>query len=356
MTYLPLSIAPSIYGQQQVEQEFLQAILAGRCSPAWIIHGPRGVGKSAVAVRVARALLNGRTASHASSQKGGILDFIVTDTLVAQMQNGTHPDFQYLYLGMNRNEDSKKISTNISVDHIRQAKKFLQQTPVQSLRKVLIVDDAHTMGEGAANALLKTLEESSDKALILLVTPCLYQVPLTIISRCRCVGALPLSKRALRRVLTKKFPHLKEEENTLFASMANGSVGMAITYAKHPETTLSLFGLMIDALSKDENSVYVLAKAVTGNDEVKNFTLLESMVSSWIDRLLLSLIKKERFYTISHQEGVAVRKIFKKYTKSELLGFRDTIRRLFSSAQFPLNMDRKSLVITAFLPLHTTGS
>ncbi len=74
---------------------------------------------------------------------------------------------------------------SIKIEHIRQAQRFLSLKTVNTERKVLIINNAHTMGEEAANAFLKTLEEPPAHSLIILLTSRLDSILPTIISRCR---------------------------------------------------------------------------------------------------------------------------------------------------------------------------
>ena len=75
--------------------------------------------------------------------------------------------------------------TAIGIDQVRQATHFLQQTPLYGDLKMLLIRDADQMTLAAANSLLKTLEEPSGNALILLSTAEPWRLPATVRSRCQ---------------------------------------------------------------------------------------------------------------------------------------------------------------------------
>ena len=77
--------------------------------------------------------------------------------------------------------------TAIGVDQVRQATHFLQQTPLYGDLKMLLIRDADQMTLAAANSLLKTLEEPSGNALLLLSTAEAWRLPATVRSRCQMV-------------------------------------------------------------------------------------------------------------------------------------------------------------------------
>jgi len=84
--------------------------------------------------------------------------------------------------------------TNVKIEHIREAQKFVSLSPVRLDKKVLIINRAHTMRDEAANAFLKTLEEPPGRALIIVLADRLDTILPTILSRC-CKLYFPLKEQ-----------------------------------------------------------------------------------------------------------------------------------------------------------------
>ena len=90
---------------------------------------------------------------------------------------GTHGDLVLLKVSEGK--------TAIGIDQVREATHFLQQTPLYGATKLLLVRDADRMTLAAANSFLKTLEEPSGNALVLLSSSEAWRLPPTVRSRCQ---------------------------------------------------------------------------------------------------------------------------------------------------------------------------
>jgi DNA polymerase III delta prime subunit len=94
----------------------------------------------------------------------------------ALMQAGTHPDFRYVEPAVG--------SQWITMDVIRELSEWATHKPLLSQRRVAIITAAHALNRQAGNALLKTLEESSEETLFILLTHQPALVLATLRSRC----------------------------------------------------------------------------------------------------------------------------------------------------------------------------
>jgi len=103
-----------------------------------------------------------------------------------------HPDIFYLH------EES-----TISIEKIRDLKKFMSLKPYSAPYKFVIIDNAHTMTTEASNSILKTLEEPSPNSILILITSQMYQMLPTVISRCEIVKFAPHANSILRNYLKK---------------------------------------------------------------------------------------------------------------------------------------------------------
>jgi len=104
--------------------------------------------------------------------------------------------------------EPEKAGGIIKVDQIREVTDFVNQSSLQGDHRVVIINPANNMNINAANALLKTLEEPSSGALLILIADLRNRLPATILSRCRrVVFPVPPKQQALEWLR----PQLKEE-------------------------------------------------------------------------------------------------------------------------------------------------
>ena len=166
------------------QRDAARAALAQRSNwpHALLIHGPRGIGKHALALNFAQGLLCEAPASD------GLACGACPGCRYAQA--GQHPDLLRLELLMLDPDDgSLEAVETISVDRIRSLTGFAQLTGHRQQAKVAVIAPAERMLPAAANALLKTLEEPPPGTYLILVSDHPGRVPATILSRCRKMAA-----------------------------------------------------------------------------------------------------------------------------------------------------------------------
>lgn len=146
-----------------------RARLAQRIPHALLFSGPAGVGKKQLALRFSKALL---------CQSGDEVACGHCDACV-QFDNGSHPDYRFLA------PDEK--SGNFKIETIRALGQDLALTSQYGGYRIAVLDGVDGFTEGAANALLKTLEEPPPGVVLLLLTPWPGRLMATIRSRCQQV-------------------------------------------------------------------------------------------------------------------------------------------------------------------------
>ena len=149
---------------------------------ALLVHGPRGIGKHALALNFAQALLceAPRADGLACGECAGCRYAVA----------GQHPDFMRLELLLIDPETGTLAAVEtIGIDRVRALTEFVQLTSHRQRAKVAIVSPAERMNAAAANALLKTLEEPPSGTYLILVSDQPGRVPATILSRCRRLAA-----------------------------------------------------------------------------------------------------------------------------------------------------------------------
>jgi len=176
--------------EQHEAKRLLSAALADGPAHAYLLHGPPGVGKRALALLFAAELLG----EH------------------ARVERRTHPDLYVL----------EPVGDQIRIDDIRVLRHDLHMRPYEASRRVYLLFDADTMNEDAADALLKDLEEPPSYAVIVLIANDLGPLPETIRSRCQLIPFRRLSEVAVRAEIAARAPQLPDDEVTTIARVASG--------------------------------------------------------------------------------------------------------------------------------------
>ena len=148
-----------------------ESVSAQKLPHALLFAGVAGVGKTHLAMLLAQRLLCLTTAAELACGKCKACQLMAV---------GTHPDLMLL--------EPEAVGKAIKIDAIRQTNDFLSKTAQQGGRKVVVIAPAEAMTTGAANALLKSLEEPAGRAHIFLISHQTSAVLSTIRSRCRMVA------------------------------------------------------------------------------------------------------------------------------------------------------------------------
>lgn len=203
MTWL-LPGLDGLAGNLAVREGMSAAVRAGRLFPAYLFHGPSGVGKRAVAMAVARALLCNR---------GGCGE---CDDCAAVDEN-RHGDLHRVAAA-----EGKML---VSIDQVQELSAAIQLRPWSAAVKVALVEDSHLISEDAASALLKVLEEPPCHAHFFLLEEAAF-LPPTVRSRCCEVAFSAVGEGEIARVLEKR--GVEAARAALAARLAGGSVGRAL--------------------------------------------------------------------------------------------------------------------------------
>jgi DNA polymerase-3 subunit delta' len=178
------------FPEQPEAKRLLRAALAEGPAHAYLLHGPRGVGKSRAALAFAGELLGDH------------------DRAVRR----AHPDLYVL----------EPLGDQIRIDDVRELRRDLHMRPFEAQRRVYVIAAADTLNEDAADALLKDLEEPPPYAVIVLLAHDLGPLPETILSRCQLVPFRRLSEKAVRAEIDARAPELGVEERIALARVAGG--------------------------------------------------------------------------------------------------------------------------------------
>ncbi len=207
------------------------AVASGRLAHALLFVGPAGVGKGLAARELAKLLF-------CESPRGaGPDDLDPCDACSAcrRVENGAHPDLYWFRKEPGRNdfrihlvargthrEEGPEVTVTESV----------ALTPMEAPRTVTVLDDAERLNDAAANALLKSLEEPSPHAVLVLLCADASRLPGTILSRCQWVRFRALPEPFVAAKLASLLPDdVPQAERALASRFSGGSLAEAVRLA-----------------------------------------------------------------------------------------------------------------------------
>ena len=196
---------------------FLQAAVNHkRLAHAYLFHGEEAIGKRLTALRLAQALSCERPSD------AGDLDSCGTCRSCRQIEAYTHPDFFVI------EPDPEQATRQIKIEQVRQIEHQIMYRPLIGERKICLIDDADRMTIGAANALLKTLEEPPEHSLFLVISSRPAALPATIRSRCQALRFLTPARTQVEAALILK-NEIPPADARFLAILSEGRLGEALT-------------------------------------------------------------------------------------------------------------------------------
>jgi DNA polymerase-3 subunit delta' len=206
-----------IVGLGQLKGNLRNALKYNKISHAYMIQGEKLSGKMMVADIFARALQCEEEEGEKPCNKC---------RSCRQALGNNHPDIIYV------KHDKPNV---ISVDNIReQINGDVAIKPYSGPKKIYIVDEAEKMNVQAQNALLKTLEEPPEYAVIILLTTSMQAMLATILSRCVVLETKPVADDVIKDYLMKEV-EIPDYRAAVCASFARGNVGRAIALSTNED-------------------------------------------------------------------------------------------------------------------------
>jgi DNA polymerase-3 subunit delta' len=228
-----------IVGHKTPMADLVGSLSSPRLHHAWLFAGDQGIGKATVARAFARTLLccaadlslpRDSLAVAASHRVGRLFDAM------------THPDFLLVErlpkdpkLAMEVAREDWPADTerarSITIEQIRALNPVLSMKPSLSARRVIMIDAIDDLERGAANALLKSLEEPPHGTLFILISHAPGRLLPTIRSRCRVLRFHPLSDEEMRNFLAARQDVAGPDEVEVLVRAGGGSPGRALGFA-----------------------------------------------------------------------------------------------------------------------------
>jgi len=343
-----------LVGHDSAERTMLAASQSSRLHHAWLLTGPRGIGKATLAWRFARFLLAG--------QEGGL--FGVPESLdVAADAPGrnlvdarTHSGLFHLRRSLHPKDN--RIRDEIAIDDVRELTAFMHKT--EDGRRVAIVDSADEMNRNSANAILKILEEPRPNSILLIVSHAPGRLLPTIRSRCRRLALQPLADETVIRLLGDYAPDTRPDERTALARLGEGSIGRALELAG--AGSLDLYREMVEVLATlpelDMPRLHGFAErfARRGEEANADWRSLNYLFDGWLKGLarraaLGDEIKAEAAPIVPSESGLHAR-LLAAASLDRWIEAWEKVAHLLSRAD-AVNLDRKQTVLGSFLVLQS---
>jgi DNA polymerase III subunit delta' len=271
----------ALFGHAQAETALLAAYRGGRIPHAFLIAGPKGIGKATLAYRLARFVLAhpDPAAPEVASATSLAVDpeHPVARRIAAQAQG------DLLILERTPNEKGV-LRQQIAVDDIRRTVAFFGSTAGEGGWRVAIVDAVDELNRAGANALLKVLEEPPQRALLLLVSHSAARVMPTLRSRCRIVTLRPLSTTDVAAAVAVATGAAADDADVVAAAAAaDGSVSRALALLDGDALELrqQAFDLLDKLPAVDTGALHALGEAIAGTDAAPLAAFLDT-INAWL--------------------------------------------------------------------------
>jgi DNA polymerase-3 subunit delta' len=327
----------NIIGQARAKKYLQRAVTEQRIAHAYLLWGPRGIGKDALAIEFARTVL-------CQTQKAESCGVCPECKKVNTLQ---HPNLKIIFALPPSEKDSssgeekmktdiqsevreqmeRKASDNyfhfsiprasvINTGSVREIRRESSMTAFDAGKKIFIISDAELMNEASQNALLKVLEEPPADTIFLLTTSRKELLRPTILSRCQSIRCDALLEDEIETAL-KEREHVEPKQARLVAQLANGDYSRAV----------DLLGE--DLIHLRESAVNFLRAVAVGKpvqifEEMDFFLDSDRKVSEqflqimllWLRDAMLMQEGKERVINVDQSESLS--KFVERYKKAEL--------------------------------------
>lgn len=346
-------------GHEDAEHTLLDAFYSERMHHAWLITGPKGIGKATLAYKFARFVLaHGKKASDGPglfgderpASRAENLDMMPDNLIFQRIAANGHGDL--LAIERRVNEKTGALKSVIDVDSVREVGHKMSQTAAEGGWRVVIIDAADEMNPNAANAVLKVLEEPPKNALMLLVSHNPGRLLPTIRSRCRTLQLRPLKPELVVELTGIYAPDVSAQDAQRLAELSDGSIGRALGLVD--EGGLELYAQLMKLLHTlpklDVKALHAFADKVARAGADNAFNTVTGLLRWWLERMILVAAGKA---AVQGEDAAFMRSLAAQANLESWFLVWEKINQLVARTN-GLHLDKKQIMLDIFLGLEHT--
>jgi len=313
-----------IIGHDRPKAVLKAALRHDRVAHAYLFHGEPGIGKRLTAFRFAQAInCDSPDAVNAQDACGRCRS-------CQQIESRTHPDFILIV------PDQEQANPQIKIEEVRALEEQIIYRPLVGQRRVVIIDDADRLTLGAANALLKTLEEPPGYTVLILVTSRPHMLPVTIRSRCQSLRfAAPAQSRVEADLAAKR--SLSRSDARFLATVTQNRLGEALEADLASIREKQRDFATVTARSALQSVANVLATAEALHREERSAEALE-WIARWVRDLILVRVGADHASLVNLDRVQELEETARQLQVEQLLPLIDDIETLQRAANRNLNL------------------
>ena len=302
----------NILGQEFAKKYIINAIRNNKINHAYMFEGIDGIGKNLFAKELGKILINTNNAE-------------------------SSPDYITI----------EPTGNSIKIAQIRELQSDIIIKP-HSNYKIYVINDAQKMTVESQNALLKTLEEPPEYAIIILITNNKESLLPTIKSRCEIIKFLPISIMELKKYLMDK--GIDEKRALLLANFSRGSIEKALELSESTD-----FTIMRDDIQNyiqhilDKNIIEILNIQSDMDKHKDKITVLLDMMINYFRDMMMCMGNIDKDMIINGDRITFIQNMSKKITYSQVSKVIDIIeetkRKMRSNCNFNVSIQVMALNI-----------
>ncbi len=349
---------PTLIGHYNAQNILLDAWKSNKLHHAWLITGAYGIGKATLAWQFARFIMNnsngnGNDSVNLFANETNIMETPTDSRISQRMSAGGHPDFLCLEKGMFNKANNKIAENDIPVAIIRDALNLMRLTPSEGKWRVIIIDAVDDLNRNAANALLKSLEEPPKNTIFLLISHAVGKLIPTIKSRCRRLDLQILNDDILVKIIHENYPEIDIEKTSLLAKLSDGSIGKAIRLLD--ADGIDLYSDMIEIIQNTGNmdieKLHKFASGLALKNSLEKFNIFCELFDWWLKRLIkiIAINDHQEIANLLDIEKSLINDLKMRGNLALWLELWENIIKLLAQADAPYNLDKKQVIISAFM-------
>ncbi|MDO8287792.1 MAG: DNA polymerase III subunit delta' [Parvibaculum sp.] len=344
----------SLLGQRDAELTIFDAFMSGRMHHAWLLTGPKGIGKATLAYRAARFVLRHGAPEVASAARARDLETPADHPVARQLAAGSHPNV--LTLRRPYDDKTKRFKTVLTVDEVRRTASFFGMSAGAGGWRIAIIDAADDMNVSAENAILKILEEPPPQCLFFVIAHQPGRLLPTIRSRCRTLRMTPLPASDVASILAANDIKGSDATRLSIARLSEGSAGRALAIADGGGLDLyaEIVALLMALPRLDIKALHKLADKVARRGADDAWATGIDLLSDWLQRLVRIGAGAAHQPELVNGEAAAMSRLARSADLDRWVEVWEKITQSVARAE-ALNTDRKLVILNIFAMLESVA-